>query len=152
MDERLSEILSSFQGKQEELIPILQRIQAEFGYLPSEALLKVAEFVNIPEAHVYGVASFYERFRLKPVGKNVCKICKSAVCQMHGASRLLEEAKKHLRIEEGNTSPDLKWTLETTECVGMCAVAPCVVVNGRVFGKVTPQKLIQLLGAKEGES
>ncbi|MFA4016290.1 MAG: hypothetical protein RUDDFDWM_001393 [Candidatus Fervidibacterota bacterium] len=152
MDEKLNEILSSFKGKQEELIPILQRIQAEVGYLPSDALLKVAEFVNLPEAHVYSVASFYEQFRLKPAGKNVCKICKSTVCQMHGASRLLEEAKKYLRIEEGNTTSDLKWTLETVECIGICAVAPCVIVNGRVFGRVTPQKLIQLLEAVEGES
>jgi NADH-quinone oxidoreductase subunit E len=153
MEKGLDELLNSYRGKAEELIPILQRIQAEFGYLPEEAILKVAEFLGIPEAHVYGVASFYDRFRLKPMGKNVCKICKSMACQMHGASRLIEEARKYLRIEEGDTAPDLNWTLETVECIGLCALAPCVVVNGHVVGRMTSEKLIRLLEAAErGES
>lgn len=150
LERRLEEILGAFCGKRSELIPILQRIQNEFGYLPEDALVKVSRFIGVPEAHVYGVASFYEQLRLRQLGKNIITICRGTSCYVCGSSKLIDEAKSVLGIDEGETTPDLKWTLETVTCLGMCAHAPCAIVNGKVYGKMTPEKLVSIIRAVEG--
>ncbi|MCS7252538.1 MAG: NADH-quinone oxidoreductase subunit NuoE [Armatimonadota bacterium] len=150
MEERVDRILSCFSGRREELIVILQRIQDEFGYLPEFALIRVAKFLGVPEAHVYGVASFYAQFRFKPMGKNVITVCRGTACHVRGSPMVIEEVKNRLGIEEGDTTPDLRWTLETVACIGMCALAPCVIVNGKVHGKVTPRRIAEIIKAVEG--
>ena len=150
MEKSLKAILSSYKGKKDELIPILQRVQEEFRYLPEETMLEVARFVGIPESKIYAVASFYAQFRFTPVGRNHILVCRGTACHVRGAVRILEEVKKQLGIKEGETSDDLEWTLETVACMGCCALSPCIMINGKVEAKMTPKKVAELF-AKKGK-
>ena len=142
MEDRLTEILSSYdRGKRGELIPILQKIQARFGYLPEEAMVKVAELARVAESNVFGVASFYAQFRFIPIGKKRVMVCRGTACHVRGAPQILDEVKRQLGIEEGETTPDLEYTLETVACIGCCALAPCLVVGGEVKAKMSPKKV-----------
>ncbi len=104
-EELLSQILSSYEGKRSELIPILQQVQANFNHLPEEAMLRIASFVGIPKSQVYSVASFYAQFRLTPLGRKRLTICRGTACHIHGALQILEEMEKILTIKEGETTP-----------------------------------------------
>mgnify|MGYP000715025268 CR=1 FL=1 len=151
--DRVERILGSFdKGQKEELIPILQKIQEEFGFLPEEAMVKVAEFLRVPESKVFGVASFYAQFRFTPIGKTQILVCRGTACHVRGAPQILEELKRHLGINEGETTPDLEYSLDTVACIGCCALAPCLVIGEKVEGKLTPQKVKELFKKeKEGE-
>jgi NADH-quinone oxidoreductase subunit E len=146
---QLPKIIAKYRGHSEELIPILQETQAEFGFLPQEALLAIARFLKMPESKVYGVATFYSQFRLAPIGKQHVCVCRGTACHVQGAKRLLEEIEQHLEVKEGTTTADGNYSLETVGCIGCCGLAPCVTVNGKVVAKVTPQKIPHLL-PKEG--
>ncbi len=141
MDENVDQILMQFQGKSMELIPILQQIQHVYGYLPEFAMNRVSGFLNVPESSVYGVATFYEQFRLTPVGKKRITICRGTACHVRGAQQLLETVEKKLNIVEGETTEDQEYTLETAACIGCCALAPCVMINDEVEARLTPQKM-----------
>ncbi len=149
MEYSLSKILSSYQGTQDELIPILQRVQAEFGYLPEEAMSKVAEFCRVAESKVFGISSFYAQFRFVPLGKMQITTCRGTACHVRGAPQILDEVKRQLGIEEGETTPDLEYSLETVACIGCCALAPCLVINGKVESKMTAKKVKELFAKKE---
>ena len=149
MEYSLSKILSSYQGTQDELIPILQKIQAEFSYLPEEAMNKVAEFCRMAESKVFGIASFYAQFRFVPLGRTQITTCRGTACHVRGAPQILDEVKRQLGIEEGETTPDLEYSLETVACIGCCALAPCLVINGKVESKMTPKKVKELFANKE---
>jgi len=151
MEYSLSEILSSYKGAQDELIPVLQRVQAEFGYLPEEAINKVAEFCRVAESKVFGIASFYAQFRFAPLGRTRVTTCRGTACHVRGAPQILDEVKRQLGIEEGETTPDLEYSLETVACIGCCALAPCLVINGKVEAKVTPKRVKELFAAKKNE-
>jgi len=140
VEQAMSEIKSEFQGRQDELIAILQRVQDKIGYLPENALMQIARLTKIPSASVFGVASFYEQFRLSPVGKNVVKVCRGTACHVRGGARILEELEKKLGIKPGENTDDLEYTLETVACFGACALAPIMVINDRVHGKMTVAK------------
>ena len=140
MEEHLSTILSSYNGTKNELIPILQDVQGELGYLPEQEMLDIARFTGVPESRVYGVASFYAQFRFTPVGENVIMVCRGTACHVRGAQQVLDELSRKLGIGEGETTDDLKYTLETVACIGCCALAPCVMVNKDVYGRLTRQK------------
>jgi NADH-quinone oxidoreductase subunit E len=142
---KVNDVLSSFTGNEAELIPILQQIQQVFGYLPEDAMKQVADFTNIPECSVYGVATFYAQFKFVPIGRNVIKVCRGTGCYVKGAPRLLEELEARLGIRDGETTPDMEYTLETVACFGSCALAPVVVVNDRVYGNVTVKKIREIL-------
>ncbi len=144
MDERLENIFSRYAGEDFELIPILQEVQHEFGYLPEPEMRKVARFVGLPESRVYAVATFYEQFRFTPQGRNRLVVCRGTACHVRGASRVLKEIEERLNIKEGETSEDLEYTLDTAACIGCCALAPCVMINDRVEAKLTPQKVANL--------
>jgi NADH-quinone oxidoreductase subunit E len=144
-EERLHAILASHQGKQEELIPILQQIQSAFGYLPTELLLAVSRFTGVPESRVYGVATFYAQFRFTPIGRQHIMVCRGTSCHVRGAPRILAEIEKQLSIKEGETTPDLEYSLETVACIGACGLSPCIMVNKGVEAKMTPQKVTKLL-------
>ncbi len=144
MEYSLTEILSDYRGRQEEVIPILQKVQALYGYLPEEAMNKVAEFCHVSQSKVFGVASFYAQFRFVPVGRTRISVCRGTACHVRGAPQILAEVKRQLKIEEGETTPDLEYSLETVACIGCCALAPCLVVNGKVESKMTPKKVIEL--------
>ena len=145
MDERLSAILSSFEGRKHELIPILQEVQRQFGYLPEGALRGVARFVGAPESQVYSVATFYAQFRFTPIGKKHVMVCRGTACHVRGASRILEEVERQLGIKEGETTADLGYSLETVACIGACGLSPCVMINKKVEAKLTPRKVAGLL-------
>lgn len=150
MEERLGRALSQFEGKERELIPLLQRVQEELGYLPDWAMERVAKFCGVPESRVYGVASFYAQFSLVPKGRRKIAVCCGTACHVRGSPRILEELKQLLGIEEGETTPDMEYSLETVACIGCCALAPCVVIDGEVIGKMKPEKVYELLWSEGG--
>lgn len=137
-------------GQSAGLIPLLQKAQAEWGYLPQEALRAIARELRLPESKVYGVATFYAQFKLTPVGRQRVMVCRGTACHVRGGARVLTTVKKELGLQEGETAADLSYTLETVACIGACALAPCLVVNNHVHGRLTPQKAAELFdGRKE---
>ena len=146
---RVDEVLADFAGEKAELISILQRVQHALGYLPDEAMIRIARFTRLPQSTVYGVATFYSQFKFAPVGRNVIKVCRGTGCYVKGAPRLLDEVEKLLGITDGETTGDLEYTLETVACFGSCALAPVLVLNERVYGSMTPEKVKDLLRRKD---
>ena len=144
--ECLTRILSSYQGSEDELIPILQQIQREFGYIPELAVKRIAKFLGLPEIDVFGVATFYTQFKLVPTGRNIIKVCRGTACHVHAGAQILEELEQQLGIRSGTSTPDHEYGLETVACFGACALAPIVVVNDRVFGRMTTKKVRSILG------
>jgi NADH-quinone oxidoreductase subunit E len=144
MNEQLSAILKPYRGSQDELIPILQHVQGEFGYLPEQQMFDVARFTGVSESKVYGIASFYAQFRFKPVGENTVMVCRGTACHVRGAQQVLSELSRRLGIEEGETTPDMKYTLETVACLGCCALAPCMTINKNVYGRLTVKEVAKI--------
>ena len=145
MEERLGAILSRYDGTSAELVPILQQVQGEFGYLPEQEMLDISRFTGVPESKVYGVASFYAQFRFTPIGRNRIMVCRGTACHVRGAQRILEEIEKQLDIKEGETTPDGEYTLETVACLGCCALAPCMMINEDVHGRLTRRDVARVL-------
>lgn len=145
MQQRLDAILSCYEGRSHELIPILQAVQEEFGYLHEDAMLGIARFTRVPESGVYAVATFYAQFRFTPIGRTHITVCRGTACHVRGAPRILEEVEKQLGITEGGTTPDLEYSLDTVACIGACGLSPCITINRRVEAKLTPKKVTELL-------
>lgn len=145
MEEQLHAILSSFEGRKHELIPILQQVQREFGYLREEAMREVARFVGVPESRVYAVATFYAQFRFTPIGKKHVLVCRGTACHVRGAPRILQEFERQLGIKEGETTPDQGYSLDTVACIGACGLSPCVMINKKVEANLTPKKVAKLV-------
>jgi len=143
--EKTKAILEGLESKRENLIPILQKIQGELGYLPPYAMLEVARFLNIPEIDVYGVATFYNQFRLTPPGKHSIRVCMGTACHVKGGHITLEAWQRRLKIAPGETSPDREFDLDTVACVGCCAMAPVTVVDKKVEAKADPTKVDGIL-------
>ena len=127
------------------LMTALQKAQDIYGYLPFDVQNTVAEFFNAPLQDLYGVATFYSQFSLKPSGKYKIGVCLGTACYVKGAGALVDKIKLALKLEPGETSPDGRYTLDTTRCVGCCGLAPVVTVNGDVYGKVTPDDIEGIL-------
>jgi NADH-quinone oxidoreductase subunit E len=144
-DDRLNKVFSRFNRKKGELIPVLQAVQDEFGYLPKDTMKKIAKFTRVSESKVYGVASFYTHFRLSPTGKNKVSVCRGTACHVKGAPKILEEIERRLCINEGESTPDLEYSLETVACLGCCALAPVVTINEEVHGKMTLKAVAKIL-------
>jgi NADH-quinone oxidoreductase subunit E len=143
-EERLNEILSSYEGREDELIPILQQVQQVFGYLPEPAVKKIAKFLKLPESTVFGVGTFYAQFKLVPSGRNIIRVCRGTACHVRGGARILREVEKRLGIKPGESTPDLEYSLETVACFGACALAPVVVLNNKVHGRMTKAKVKEI--------
>jgi NADH-quinone oxidoreductase subunit E len=141
----LAQILDAFEGRRQDLIPALQAVQRTLGYLPEEALLEVARRTRLPSATVFGVATFYEQFRLKPVGRHVVRVCRGTACHVKGADRILGDLGARFGVEPGQTAEDGSFTLETVACFGSCALAPVLVVDETVTGRITPSKARELV-------
>ena len=153
--ECLDAIFSGFEGKAEELIPILQQVQEKFGYLPEDAMFEVARFIAVPESSVYAVATFYAQFRFTPIGRTHVVVCRGTACHVRGAPRILQALEKQLGIGAGETSDDLEYSLETVACIGACGLSPCITVNQKVEAKLTPKQVAKLFHDEadvEGES
>lgn len=138
-------IMDRYKGEDSALISILQDIQAEYNYLPQEALREVAQVLNVPLIDVYSVVTFYKSFSLVPRGKHLITVCLGTACHVRGGRRILEEIKKRLDIRPGETTEDNLFTLETVNCLGCCAIGPIVVVDGEYYGEMTIRKVEPLL-------
>ena len=144
MEERLNSILSSYEAKRDELIPILQQVQEEFGYLAEETMLQIGRFTGVPESGVYAAATFYAQFRFTPIGRKHVTVCRGTACHVRGAPRILEAIEKQLGIKEGETTSDLEYSLETVACIGCCGLSPCIMINKTVEAKMSPKKVTAL--------
>ena len=143
--QQVKEILKPFNKERGSLIPILQEVQARLGYLPREAMVEVSHALHLPETEVYGVATFYNQFRLTPPGKHPIKVCLGTACHMKGGKPILEAWERELGVKVGETTPDREYSLERVACIGCCAMAPVSVVNGGVQGRVTPTRVKGIL-------
>jgi NADH-quinone oxidoreductase subunit E len=143
--EQLDDILSHYQGDASELIPILQAAQERFGYLSEEVMAGIARFLKLAPSAIYGVGTFYAQFKLNPTGKRIIKVCRGTACHVRGADRILQEIERKLGIRPGETTSDLEYSLETIACFGSCALAPVMVVDKDVYGRMTPPKAAQIL-------
>ncbi|MFC1482523.1 NADH-quinone oxidoreductase subunit NuoE [Myxococcota bacterium] len=141
----LSEIRKTFIGRPEELIPMLQVVQRALGYLPDRALEEIARLTGLPAASVFGVATFYSQFRLQPVGKHVIKVCRGTACHVRGSGRIQRDVEAQLEVAPGQTTSDRLFTLETVACFGSCALAPVVVVDDSVHGRMDSSTCTSML-------
>jgi NADH-quinone oxidoreductase subunit E len=143
---RVCSILDRYSHQPSRLIPILQAVQEEYRYLPEEVLTFVATSLNVPPARVFGVASFYAHFALKPKGKHVIRLCDGTACHVKASIPILEALRAKLKLDEGrNTTEDLLFTVETVACLGACGLAPVMVVDDEVHGLVNPKKALEIV-------
>ena len=126
-------------------ITILQGVQEEFGYIPSESLTYIAQKTGMKEAKLYGVATFYTQFRMNPVGKNLILLCQGTACHVNGASTIEKAICEELGITEGETTPDKIFTFTNVACLGCCSLAPVMMINGETYAKLTPEKTVEVL-------
>ena len=138
-------VLKEHEQHRESLIPILQGIQKKLGYISEEAVEVISSHLNISENDIYGVATFYAQFRFEPPGDHVVLVCLGTACHVRGAPRLLEELERRLGIRSGKTTKDRKFTLQTVNCIGACALGPIVAVDGEFHGQMSPEKVHKLL-------
>ncbi|MCK4431502.1 MAG: NAD(P)H-dependent oxidoreductase subunit E [Candidatus Aminicenantes bacterium] len=139
------ENLSEFEANQKDLIHILHKIQAEYGYIPSQALSSISKHLKISESEIFGVLTFYKAFSLKPRGKHLVTICMGTACHVRGAPMILDELKRQLSIEPGETTEDDLFTLETVNCVGACALGPIVISDGNYHGQMKTREVNKLI-------
>ena len=144
-------ILKGSGKKRGNLIPILQKVQGKLGYLPQEAMVEIAGFLDIPEMDVYGVVTFYNQFRLNPPGKHSIRVCLGTACHMKGGYITLDAWERRLGIDRGETTPDREFDLDTVACVGCCTLAPVTVVDDKPQAKVEPTKVDGILLSFERE-
>jgi len=149
MDEKVTAIINKYNSDRGQLVSILQDIQAEYYYLPKGALTQVSETMSIPASRVYDVATFFRAFSLEPRGKHLINVCLGTACHVRGAARVLEKLERSLAIKRGGTTKDRKFTLETVNCMGCCAVGPAVKIEGEYFGQMSTDKVDHLLNQFE---
>lgn len=147
--EKVAAIISRYGGNRDSLISILQDIQSEYRYLPEGSLRAVAAQLGLPLIQVYGVATFFKAFSLKPRGKHMVSVCLGTACHVRGASALLDELTRRLGIEPGDTTEDMQFSLEEVHCLGACALGPIVVADGEYHGEMSPGKVKKVLAQLE---
>lgn len=121
-------------------IPVLQAVQEEFRFVPLKVIERIAETTDMSEAQLYGVATFYTQFRLKPVGEKIIKVCHGTACHVGGAEGLTEAMESRLGVKDGENTPDMKFTLDSVACVGCCSLAPVIMVDDKTYGKLDRKK------------
>jgi len=145
----IQDICKSFGNQAGELINILHKTQEEFGYLPAEVQHVIARELNISEAKVYGVVTFYAFFTMKPKGKNKISVCMGTACYVRGAEKVVDELKKELKINVGDVTPDGKFSLDCLRCVGACGLAPVLMIGEKVYGRVEAPQIKEILAEYE---
>lgn len=136
---RLDELLATYEGKKGTLIPVLQKAQDIFGYLPKDVLIYISKKMKIPISQVYGVVTFYAQFHLEPRGRNILRSCQGTACHVRGAGPVLKEARAILGLADKEvTTSDLDFTVETVACIGCCGLAPVIMINDDTHGRLTP--------------
>lgn len=150
------DICKKYPNEQRFTLAILQDIQKQYNYIPREALDELSEYLQVPLSKLYSMATFYKALSLVPKGQNIIKVCDGTACHIKSSMVIVEEIEKLLNIKPGETSSDGKFSLETVNCLGSCAIAPVIVINDTYYGKVTPVKLREIIneigGAGYGES
>lgn len=147
---RIDELITENRGQKWALIPLLQKIQEELGYIPAEVVQPIARALGLFPAQVQGVLSFYAQLYTKPQGRKVVRVCRGTACHVRGGKTILKLVKQHLGLEEGETTPDYEYTLETVACIGVCALAPNIVIGTATYGHMNPKKVAQLFGERKG--
>lgn len=144
-----NEILQKFTNDKDNLISILNEIQEKFGYIPKTSQLEISKYLKIPMAEIFGVITFYSRFSLEPKGKYNISVCLGTACFVKGSQAIFDRLKERLHLEEGQTSADGMYSIDTTRCVGACGIAPVFTVNNEVYGHATVKKLDEVLDELE---
>jgi len=146
METRIKDILEKYpQGKTENLIPILQDIQDVDGYLSEDSVVEVGKHLHLATGKIFGVATFYNQFRFKPLGKYHIQVCRGTACHVLGSATVLEEIEKKIGIKSGNTSKDGLFSIEVVACIGACGLAPVVAINGNFHAKLTGESIKQII-------
>lgn len=141
----LDPLIARYKGKKGNVIPLLQGAQEMYGYIPREAFLKLAAETGIPLSDMYGVATFYAQFRLKPVGKNIIKVCHGTACHVQNAVEITESLEEALKIKDGETTEDRFYTLESVACLGCCSLAPVMMIGEQTYGKLTGNEAVKII-------
>ncbi|MGV8150921.1 MAG: NADH-quinone oxidoreductase subunit NuoE [Candidatus Woesearchaeota archaeon] len=140
----IKDVLKKYSSKKD-IIPALQEIQSTYGYISEENAELLSKKINAPLANISGVATFYNMFRLKPIGKNHICVCRGTACHVQGSETLLSYIEKKLKIKSGEITPDGLFSLEAVNCIGACAKAPAMMINDKVYGQLTDKKIDQIL-------
>ncbi|HBV87192.1 MAG: NADH-quinone oxidoreductase subunit NuoE [Desulfosporosinus sp.] len=143
--EDISKLIDKYRGSHGGLIPLLQEAQDQAGYLSRETLEQIAEGMKLSLAKVLGVTTFYSQFHLKPRGKNIIRICMGTACHVRGGASIMAKLEEELGIKTGETTKDLEFTLESVACIGACGLAPVMSINDDIHGKLTPEKIPEIL-------
>ena len=142
---KLDRIIDQFSMNKGSLIGLLQDISESYGYLPGKILEEVSDRLNVPVSHLYSLATFYTSFRLEPMGKHHCSICVGTACHVRGATAVVEAIERELDVKAGDTTEDGKFTVETVNCLGACALGPLIVIDDDYHGRLDQRKAIKLL-------
>ena len=138
---KLEGIMKRFEPTRASLIPLLQEIQEEYGYIPPKAMRSVAKYIGVFPAEVSGIITFYAQFYTTPRGRNVIRVCRGTACHVRGGRTVLQSVMKFTGLKDGQTSEDMRFTLETVACLGACALSPVMVVNTSYYGKLNPGRI-----------
>ena len=142
---RIDAILDEYKGQEGIVIPVLQKTQEVYGYLPLEALKRISRELRVPMSQLYGVATFYSQFYLTRRGRHTMRICDGTACHVRGAATIVQALEEELHVKAGETTPDYRLTLEVVYCIGSCGLAPVAVIDDRVVGRLVPSKAVELV-------
>ena len=142
---RIDELIIKYKGKRGNLIPLLQGTQSTYGFLPKEAFIKIANETGLKLNEMYGVATFYAQFRLKPVGKNIIRVCHGTACHVQNATAISDDLIEELNVKDGETTEDRIFTLESVACLGCCSLAPVMMIGEETFGKLTGKSAVKVI-------
>jgi len=145
LPEELTEIFKKYSPKRENVIPLLQDVQEKYGYLSKENLIHISDYLQVPASKIYGVATFYNQFRLNPIGKHIIRVCRGTACHVKGSDKILEKFETELKVKAGETTSDGLFTIETVACVGACSIAPVITIDEEFFGRLQPKEVASLL-------
>jgi NADH:ubiquinone oxidoreductase subunit E len=148
---QIEKIIAQYRGQKWALIPLAQEIQQQVGYIPPEAIPRIASSLGLFPSQVQGVITFYAQLYTEPRGKNIVRVCRGTACHVRGGKSILKLTKQYLGIDEDETTPDMEYTLETVACIGVCALAPNIMVNKTTHGNMNPKKIARLFGRRKKE-
>jgi NADH:ubiquinone oxidoreductase subunit E len=148
---KVDQVIGGYAKGESALIPVLQEMQGVFGYLPEEVLTRVSKVLNVPLSRIYGVVTFYSQFYLSPRGRHTVRVCRGTACHVRGGKSVLNVVKDVLGLEDGETTPDFNFSLETVACLGTCFLAPVMMVDRMYYGKLVAQKVPTILSGYEGK-
>jgi NADH:ubiquinone oxidoreductase subunit E len=146
---QVEKIIASYRGQKWALIPLAQEIQEKVGYIPPEAIPRIAGALGLFPSQIQGVISFYAQLYTEPRGRNIVRVCRGTACHVRGSKSILKLVRQHLGIEEGQTTEDMEYTLETVACIGVCALAPNMMINKDTYGSMNPKKVARLFGGRK---